>query len=149
MRGQRIFELTYPALFWIKVESGKADDECWLWEGERVSPGEYGRLHFKGQNYYAHRLAYELEKGSIPDRMEVDHLCNVRLCVNPAHLEAVTHAENTTRTTERGRHHNTLKTHCIYGHEFDGDNTYITSKGERQCRACHRRRDRLRRKERS
>lgn len=77
---------------------------CWLWSGEINSSG-YGRIS-QGNNhcgarvrYLAHRVSYELHKGAIPKGMDLDHLCRVRLCVNPAHLEPVTRSENNRRGT--------------------------------------------------
>lgn len=76
--------------FWPKAEVGE-DSECWPWVGSR-DPYGYGRLKINGKFRGAHRLAYELSVGSIPEGLEIDHLCRNRCCVNPAHLEPVTHA---------------------------------------------------------
>ena len=80
-------------------------DGCWIWNG-RLSDDGYGvlDLSWRGggpKSCYAHRAAYELLVGPIPDGLELDHLCFVRSCVNPAHLEAVTHVENLRRAVER------------------------------------------------
>lgn len=83
---------TTEECFWLKVDR-RAVDECWLWIGAVQSSG-YGS--FQGQ--LAHRFAHELLVGPIPDGHQVDHLCRVRLCVNPDHLEAVTAEENVRRT---------------------------------------------------
>ena len=83
--------------FWFWVNK---TDTCWLWEGN-IATNSYGlyTANFSGQRQTkrAHRLAYELMVGPIPDGLELDHLCRVRNCVNPAHLEAVTHQENVLR----------------------------------------------------
>jgi hypothetical protein len=108
-------------------------DSCWLWTGALDLYG-YGQF-IRGKS--AHRAAYELQVGPIPAGHQIDHLCRVRNCVNPAHLEAVTARENTLRSRNRAAM-NARKTHCKRGHEFNDDNTYITPTGARQCRACRR-----------
>lgn len=72
---------------------------CWLWTGRDNM--RYGILKNGRGNVYAHRFSYELAKGQIPDGLVIDHLCNIPLCVNPDHLEAVTQAENLRRARER------------------------------------------------
>lgn len=74
----------------------KSESGCWLWR-RAVSSQGYGRLVVDGKGVGAHRFFYELCVGPIPDGLHVDHLCRVRLCVNPAHLEPVTAAENNRR----------------------------------------------------
>ena len=69
---------------------------CWLWTGKPAKNG-YGVISVNNTDRYAHRLSYELHIGPIPDGLTIDHLCMVRLCVNPEHLEPVTRSENTRR----------------------------------------------------
>ena len=104
---------------------------CWLWTGV-VNLDGYSRL-YTGNNKYVmgHRFSYEKINGKIPKHLEIDHLCRVRNCVNPEHLEAVTHKENVNRGG------NTKKTHCIHGHEFSDKNTRINKKtNARICLTC-------------
>lgn len=103
---------------------------CWLWTASTVDG--YGRIGWKGKMQYAHRLTYELLIGPIPQGLQLDHLCRTRRCINPLHLEPVTPSEN----IKRGYDARKQKTHCKHGHEFTNENTYITSKNERQCRVC-------------
>jgi hypothetical protein len=86
--------------FWSKILLPEDDEDCWLWEGA-LSDG-YGEMiiNIGASPAYAHRLSYELHYGSIPDGMEIDHLCETRNCVNPLHLEAVSHIENVRRSLE-------------------------------------------------
>lgn len=69
---------------------------CWIWQGSKISTG-YGNLRVNGEYYLAHRYMYELINSKIPENLELDHLCRNPLCINPKHLEAVTHAENCRR----------------------------------------------------
>lgn len=82
-----------PERFWEKV---KKTDGCWIWTASIYGKG-YGKYTVRGKHYAAHRYAYELIKGKIPDGMQLDHLCRNKLCVNPDHLEPVTNAENQRR----------------------------------------------------
>lgn len=88
--------------FWRLVEKGDPSS-CWIWTGKKGSKG-YGLAHVDGgRQAQAHRVAYELLVGPIPDGLEIDHTCNVRPCVNPDHLEPVTHAENVRRRFRRAQ----------------------------------------------
>lgn len=115
--------------------------ECWEWTGY-IKPNGYGEVQFRkivlGQRrWYAHRLSYVLFKGNIDPTKEIDHLCRNRKCVNPEHLESVTHKENLFRgnTLVRSR---MMQTHCKRGHIFDESNTYhqISGNGVRACKRC-------------
>jgi len=79
--------------FWAKVEKTAA---CWLWTGS-LNRG-YGHFHVsRGSTTTGHRFAYELLVGPVPDGLELDHICKIKRCVNPAHLEPVPHIENSRR----------------------------------------------------
>lgn len=125
--------------FWSKVDT---TGECWLWTS-RIERSGYGRFKSSGKYHYAHRVAYGLAVGPIPDGLTIDHLCRVRNCVNPAHLEPVTQRENTLRG-EGVAARNARKTHCPQGHEYTLENTCV-SRGLRHCRTCNRDRTRERR----
>lgn len=79
--------------FWSKVDTAGF---CWWWQGCKV-PSGYGTFYYNGARHYAHRIAYELTKGFIPEGLVIDHLCREPSCVNPSHLEVVTHRENVLR----------------------------------------------------
>ena len=109
---------------------------CWLWIGGLDGKG-YGQIKHQGKHRRTHRIAYELFVGPVPQGLELDHLCRVRECCNPAHLEPVTHSVNMRRSPiTYGKN----QTHCKHGHEFTPENTYIGAPGKRYCRACGRRR---------
>src|SRR3990167_2605138 len=113
-----------------------SNDGCWEWVSTRTHDG-YARMRYDGRLGYAHRFAYELHVGPVPEGYDLDHLCRVRHCVNPAHLEPVTRQENLRRGSN-----GVLKTHCPQGHSYDEENTnyrrdqygYV----HRHCRACWR-----------
>lgn len=115
---------------WMVADRGYVT-ACWVWNGPPHHDGGYARVHVEGRQVYAHRVAYELANGPIPDGLELDHLCEVKLCVNPEHLEAVTHQVNTQRAL--------LKTVCKRGHSLTApENVYVSPRGRRTCRECRR-----------
>jgi hypothetical protein len=113
---------------------------CWIWMGSMAVNG-YGMFKVRaGEQVLAHRFAYERAHGAVPDGLSLDHLCRVRCCVNPVHLEPVTTRVNILRgvgvTSANAR-----KTHCHRGHEFTPENTVRAGRnGEgRRCRICRQR----------
>lgn len=127
--------------FWNKVDKTPG---CWLWTGS-VAYG-YGKFR-DGRTVLAHRWAYESIRGPIPTGLVLDHLCKVKHCVNPDHLEAVTHAVNVRRAATGGVGSRAPKsgrardaeghfTHCPNGHPMSGDNLYVRPNGARSCKRC-------------
>lgn len=109
---------------------------CWLWLGFLNDHG-YGQIQDRGVASYAHRWSYQTFIGPIADGLQIDHLCRVRSCVNPNHLEPVTPLLNN-RRGESPWSVNARKTHCIRGHEFTAANTRVSRQGWRSCRQCER-----------
>lgn len=113
---------------YVEVPSG-----CWMWLSTINTTG-YALMKVEGRHRVAHRVVYEHMVGPIPDGLVLDHLCMVKACVNPAHLEPVTQAENVRRCNE------TLgikqyATHCPSGHDL-ATHGRLSSEGFRRCRAC-------------
>lgn len=117
---------------------------CWEWQGglNRYGYGVIGSWRDDGSKVtrMVHRLVYEDHFGPISPGLAVDHLCFNPRCCNPAHLEAVTRAENTKRQWRAGRadpgRKNRAATHCKRGHPFDAANTRVRANGSRACVAC-------------
>lgn len=129
--------------FWSKVDIVRDDSSCWEWTAHRVGDG-YGSVTIANLRFKAHRVAYELTTGApIPAGLVLDHLCKVRHCVNPAHLEPVTQRENVQRgdtqaMADAQTRRWAAQTHCKNGHEFTTANTYRPpgDPRQRQCRTC-------------
>jgi HNH endonuclease len=120
---------------------------CWLWGGH-LDIGGYGKIvmitkdYPRGKPVMAHRVCYELHRGPIPDGLYLDHLCRVRCCVNPWHLEPVTMQENILRGMGSAGVY-ARRTHCNHGHPFDLDNTTLVNLDKnprpyRRCKECSR-----------
>jgi hypothetical protein len=132
--------MTLEERFWSKVDKS---GDCWIWTAAILSPagtkyartGGYGMFGVGSKVLRAHRVSYEMANGPVPPGLEIDHLCRNKKCVNPSHLEAVTHLENVRR------YFRTI-TSCKWGHEYTPENTYIKPNGSRNCRECNRTRSR-------
>lgn len=143
--------------FWKKVsKDGRTPEHrpelgpCWEWTGF-IHSGGYGvfREHYEQGSRSAHVLAFELVVGPVPEGKELDHLCRVRHCVRPDHLEPVPHRVNVLRgegiTAQWAK-----RDACNHGHEFTPENTQIRSDspGARRCRTCRREESRSRKRNR-
>ena len=141
--------------FWAKVTPG-APDACWNWSVAKTRDG-YGQFSVNrlGTAYMAHRVTYSLLVGPIAPGLTIDHLCRNTSCVNPAHLEPVTSAENTRRAHQWHKEHGSTRYasaagyfppwvtsgknvtgYCIHGHEYTDENTYTYRDGRTDCRTC-------------
>ena len=128
----------------------KEENGCWKWH--KPDPNGYGRFSWfregKTQGGYAHRFSYEFFTGHpIPKDMEIDHVCRVRSCVNPEHLQVVTHQENVLRgkvphVTGARRRGIRLSTCIRGGHPMVEGNIYLDREGKRRCAECIRLRHR-------
>jgi hypothetical protein len=127
--------------FWRHVD---ASGDCWVWTGARSIAG-YGKMRLSRprQLMDAHRVSWELHNGPIPDGFLVLHRCDNPPCVRPEHLFLGTHADNAADKIAKGRaryvrgadHPQGAKTHCPYGHPYEGDNVVMDA-GSRKCRTC-------------
>ncbi len=115
--------------------TAKSQDGCIVWTGMKNGYG-YGVIDWQGRRLMVHRVIYEMARGPIPEGLQIDHLCRVRNCVNPNHMEPVAPKENVRRGIVGG--FGTCRTHCPAGHLFSGGNLYMTPSGGRRCRICAR-----------
>lgn len=130
-----------PERFWEKVYKGEGE-ACWEWLGTRTRG--YGMVWTRppgvrrGHMVLAHRVAWELANGAIPDGMDVLHRCDNPQCVRESHLFLGTHQDNMTDMVAKGRSHSQRLTHCKRGHEKSGANLIVKSDGYWECRVCAR-----------
>ena len=118
---------------------------CWIWTGHVHKKHGYGRFAFMGKTRNAHRVLYEIYKGKPDESKDIDHLCRVRSCVNPNHLEAVTRSINLKRgdtgknlkpfAADNARKYFARQTKCKNGHDRIPENIYLY-RGQRHCRLC-------------
>ena len=122
--------------FWSRVNK---TDKCWLWTGGRGKEG-YASFRSDGRDMYGHQFSFMLHTGAwCPEGLELDHVCRVRHCVNPAHLEPVTHHENLLRGSVK-------KKYCHRGHVLADPNYYYyamkNGTTKKKCKACMKRANR-------
>jgi hypothetical protein len=118
--------------FLLGVEKPAGEDGCWLWKGATRENG-YGAV---GLGSCVHRIAYEWMVGPIPSGMDIDHLCRVRNCVNPFHLEPVTRSENVRRAALYGPF--ALRRYCRRGHALSARTVWTRPfDGQTVCRLCN------------
>jgi len=115
-------------LYHIKYEDGPLHTKCWIFSGCLVDG--YGQLRINNNRKFAHRYSYEYYVGPIPEGLHIDHLCRIRSCTNPDHLEAVTQLINNQRMFKALPR----KTHCKYGHSLH--DAFLKKDGARNCRSC-------------
>ncbi len=120
--------------FWSKVDLSSG--ECWIWTGTR-GPQGYGRIRVGGRRSTgAHRFAWEIVRGPVPDGLFVCHRCDNPPCVRPDHLFLGTASDNAWDCARKGRRPQSKRTHCPQGHEYSAENTYRSPRGHRGCRTC-------------
>lgn len=141
----RIAPEVYDEHWTKRVMARVKQDEngCWIWQGSQHGKG-YGQTAYRGLTVRIHRKLYEITRGvRLKPETLVCHTCDVRQCCNPTHLFIGTAKDNNQDCGRKGRHHNSVKTHCKRGHPYDEANTYITPEGLRNCKVCSRARMRI------
>lgn len=129
-------QLSPAAITRFRSKTQRAANGCLNWTG-KLDNG-YGRFWYEGRTMLAHRVAWEIENGPVPDGLHIDHLCRNRACVEVAHMEPVTIAENVLRGIGITAV-NATKTVCKHGHALDQKNTYRRrGRGHRVCIRCAR-----------
>lgn len=125
-------------------------DGCWLYTGGSKTQDGYRRIAIDRRIYGVHRLSLYIFKDLdlANTKLQANHRieCPNKECWNPEHLYAGTHEQNLADAKLLKQSHNSKKTHCLNGHEFNETNTLMLSSGKRQCRPCHANRTRLARK---
>jgi hypothetical protein len=131
-----------PEVFARLLERHETDaNGCWLWTGYVCKKTHRGYINLgSGVPIQTSRAMWQAVHGPIPKGLLVCHECDVPRCINPAHLWLGTNDQNMRDMIRKGRHYNSMKTHCKRGHELAGDNVKpgLNLKGQlvRRCRAC-------------
>lgn len=156
MKGQDFNTKTYQELTteekFISKINKDSKSGCWLWTGSvrGIKPYEYGAFCHESIVYSAHRFSWSLWRKKLPKssvrELCICHTCDTPLCVNPDHMYLGTHKQNMQDKAVKNRYLGKMKTHCKKGHEYTFENTYISKKGLRHCRECHRLSEEIRRK---
>lgn len=155
---------TKPAIDRIFAKVAVDEHGCWLWRGATI-PSGYALVKLpSGEQPPVHRFVYEYFRGPIPEGLQIDHLCRVRHCCNPWHLEPVSARENVRRgvnarrggsgsiaedpcavaalSAEPDPRYSKRTMYCPRGHAYSAENTRVTRDGQKHCRACARARGR-------
>ena len=131
----------------VALSAYSRQGDCWIWQHAKTQAG-YGVARIFGAVVYMHRVSYEYHKGPLPSDAELDHLCRNRACMNPDHLELVSHQENCIRGETGARSSKRIRvdqTKCGAGiHDWTPANIYIEKTGDKHCYPCHLKRVRAR-----
>lgn len=125
---------TIEQRFWSRVDKNSKNG-CWLWQGVKSGGYGYMRYYKDGRRKSCHLVSLIIHGIKVPKGKEVDHSCRNKSCVNPSHLEVVTHKENILRGTSIPAR-NSKKICCMHGHELTLDNIFSSKRGDRQCKKC-------------
>lgn len=129
--------------FWARVTKAEGDG-CWLYPAGKSKPGSYITVYLLGYYIQAHRLAWRILNGPIPDGLCVLHTCDNTHCVRPDHLFLGTRKDNVNDMMRKGRAQwSRQRTHCFRGHELTAENIVILRSGARTCRICREHKQRL------
>lgn len=114
----------------LRMSIPEPNSGCWLWlYSDRKG---YGQVVYSNRKMNAHRLSYESFIGPIPEDMQLHHVCDIKLCVNPDHLQIVDQSEHSKITWDK----RTKITHCPHGHEYTAENTRYNSRWAKTCIQC-------------
>lgn len=132
-RIERPYPMGEKDLARFMVKHAEDANGCWVWTAAKNHKG-YGSF-FHGKTVPSHLVSYKHFVGEISPDKEIDHLCNVRSCVNPEHLDQVTHAENLARIVRPNREN---RSHCNNGHLMTPENIFVDGVTDWSCRTCSR-----------
>lgn len=127
------------------ISKAMPNGDCLIWIAARNKEG-YGRFQYQGKLWMAHRLAWTIKFGKIPDGLHVLHKCDNPPCINTDHLFLGSNADNILDKVSKGRQARNFKTHCKNGHEYTEENTFVRKQGWKECRICIRQNQKAARK---